>query len=286
MTPESFTQIVVNGLVLSLMYILVAIGLSVIFSMLRMVTFAHGEMYMLGAYLGWLFVSRLGVPYVASVLLATAAMFFVGMALERALWRPLLQDPLRCLIMTLALSLVLQGGVAAVFGATDKGIQSPFAGAFSVLGVHLSTQRVAMVVGAVVMLVATLLFFRRHKLGIAMRVVAQDPQAAALQGIPVEQIQRLGFGLGCALAAFAGGLMGAIFAVNPLMGQTPIIKAFVVVVLGGLGSIPGSILAGLIIGMIDSFSVTFLGSIGNIFAFLIFIFVLLLRPRGLMGYEV
>jgi branched-chain amino acid transport system permease protein len=254
--------------------------------MLRIITFVHGEMYMLGGYFTWLFARQVGLPFFAALFIAMGLMFVIGMGLEKVLWHPMIDDPLRCLIMSLALALVLQGAVGAILGATDKGIQSPFEGVFSVMGVRLSTERIIMVISCVAMLLLVLIFFKKHKIGLAMQAVALDPLVSALQGIPVEKIQRIGFGFGCALAGFAGGLIGTIFSINPIMGLTPIIKAFVVVVLGGLGSIPGTIFAGLIIGMLDSFSTTFFGSLGNIFAFVIFIIVLLVRPRGLLGYEV
>lgn len=286
MTLTSFIQITVNGLVLSFMYIFIAVGLSVIFSMLRIVTFAHGEMYMLGAYFTWLFCTQLGFPYIVAVGLAVAVMFIVGIGLERTLWQPMINDHLRCLIMSLGLCLILQGGAGAIFGAMDKGILSIFRGVFRIYGISLSVERIALVGVSLLVLCGMLLFFKMNKVGLAMRAVALDPAVASLQGIPVDKIQRLGFGMGCALAAFAGGLNGAMFSITPTMGLTPIVKAFVVVILGGLGSIPGAVIAGLIIGMLDSFSVTLFGSIGNMFAFIIFVIFLLVRPRGIMGYEV
>lgn len=280
----SLMQQLVNGLVLGMTYIFIALGLSIIFSMLRILTFAHGEIYMLGGYVTWIFVQQVNLPYYVGLLLAVLVMFLVGMAFETVLWRPLLKNPMRCLIMSLALSGILVGLANLIFGPIDKTITSPVTGVVTIAGVSLAIDRIALVVASTIMLAIVMLFFKRHNVGIAMRAISLDPDAAALQGIPVQRIQRIGFGMGCALAGFSGGLVGGIFSVNATMGQAPIVKAFIVVVLGGLGSIPGTVLAGLMIGMLDSFAVSYFGSIGNIFAFLVFVVVLLVRPRGLMGY--
>lgn len=285
MTFVSIVQVTVNGIALAMMYILVAMGLSVIFSMLRMITFAHGEIFMLGGYLTWVFVTYAGLSYFTALCFATVAMFVVGVILQRLLWQPMINDPIRCLIMSLSLALIIQGGVGIIFGATDKGIPIPFSGVITIMNVNLSVERLFMIACCFLILIATIVFFRVSTVGLAMRAVALDPTVAALQGVPVTRIQQFGFGLGCALAGFAGGLIGTVFSLTPSMGLTPIIKAFVVVVLGGLGSIPGTILAGFIIGMLDSFAVTFFGSIGNLAAFIIFIVVLLFRPQGLMGFK-
>jgi branched-chain amino acid transport system permease protein len=285
MSFQSFAQITINGIVLSSMYILVAMGLSVIFSMLRIVTFAHGEMYMLGAYFTWLFSMYMGVHYILSLVLAIVVMFLIGMVLERTLWHPMINDHMRCLVMSLGLCLVLQGIAAAIFGAREKGMRSIFPGVLRVYGISFSNERLAVVIGSLILVLGMLLFFKKTKMGMAMRAVALDPEVSALQGIPVNRIQRIGFGMGCALAAAAGGQIGAIFSIIPTMGLVPILKAFVVVILGGLGSIPGVIAGGFIVGMLDSFSITLVGSVGNMFSFLLFLLVLIIRPQGLMGYE-
>jgi branched-chain amino acid transport system permease protein len=274
-----------NGLVLGMIYIFVALGLSVIFSMLRLITFAHGEMFMLGGFATWLLVNSFGLPYYVGLILAVVVMFFIGALFQRTLWQPLLKDPMRCLIMSLALSGVLIGLTNIIFGPMDKSVKSPITGVMQLGEVYLSNERIAIVGSCLLMLIIVLIFFQKHRVGIAMRAVSLDPVAASLQGIDVKKLQMIGFGFGCALAAFAGGLIGTVFTIHPTMGATPILKAFVVVVLGGLGSIPGSIVAGLIIGSLDSIATTYFGSIGNVAAYIVFISVLLFRPRGLMGYE-
>ena len=282
---STLIQILMNGLVLGMIYIFVAVGLSVIFSMLRLITFTHGEMFMLGGFATWLFVNGLGFPYYVGLILAVIVMFFIGALLQWTLWQPLLKDPMRCLIMSLALSSVLIGLANIVFGPMDKSVKSPITGVMQLGDIYLSNERIAVVVSCLIMLIIVLIFFKKHKVGMAMRAVSLDTIAASLQGINVKKLQMIGFGLGCSLAAFAGGLIGTVFTIHPTMGATPILKAFVVVVLGGLGSIPGSIAAGLIIGMLDSIATTYFGSIGNVAAYVVFIAVLLFRPRGLMGYE-
>jgi branched-chain amino acid transport system permease protein len=285
MTVESIVQIAINGVMLSLMYILVSLGLSYIFSMLRIITFAHGEIYMLGSYFTYIFAVQMGLNYFIALVLAIAVMFLIGMGLERVLWHPILDKHMPCLILSLGISLVLSGSVALILGEREKGIPTVFTGVINISGVVFSVERLVMVFASIVLIFGVLYFFRNHKLGQAMRAIALDPETAALQGIPVGRLQTVGFGIGCALAATAGGLMAPIFSIFPTMGLGVMVKAFIVVILGGLGSISGVIIGGFIIGFLDSFSLTLVGNIGNMFGFILFILVLLIRPKGIMGYE-
>ena len=278
-------QVIVNGVVLSLMYILIGLGLGAVFSILRVVSFAHGVIYMFGAYVTWMLVTWVGMHYLIALPLAIVVVFLFGLALERVLWHPILDNPMACLIMSVGLLFVLEGGAATIFGEREKSLDTQFPGVLDMGGVYLSVERLVMVGISAVIVLGVLLFLRNHKQGQAMRAVTDNPEVAALQGIPVRRVQMIGFGITCALAAAGGGLVATIFTLSPTMGLAPLFKAFIVVVLGGLGSIPGVIVAGFIMGFIDSFGLTLLGRITSLLGFVIFVLVLLVRPKGLMGYE-
>lgn len=278
-------QIVVNGVVLSMMYILLALGIACVFSIMRVISFAHGEIYMLGAYVTWMLITWAGMHYLIALPLAIVIAFLLGLVFERVLWHPLLDNPMACLIMTVGLLFVLEGGVATIFGEREKALATQFPGVLDMGGVYLSVERLVMVGISVVIVLGVLLFLRNHKQGQAMRAVTDNPEVAALQGIPVRRVQMIGFGITCALAAAGGGLVATIFTLSPTMGLAPLFKAFIVVVLGGLGSIPGVIVAGFIMGFIDAFGLTLIGRITSLLGFVIFVLVLLVRPKGLMGYE-
>lgn len=278
-------QIVVNGVVLSFMYILMALGIGCVFSVLRVISFAHGEMYMLGAYVTWMLVTWAGMHYLIALPLAIVVVFLLGLAFERMLWHPILDNPMACLIMSLGLLFVLQGSAATIFGEREKSLPTQFPGVLDLAGVYLSVERLAMVGISVVIVLGVLFFLRNHKQGQAMRAVIDNPEVAALQGIPVHRIRMIGFGITCALAAAGGGLIATIFSLTPTMGLAPLFKAFIVVVLGGLGSIPGVIVAGFVMGFIDAVGLTLIGRIASLLGFVIFVLVLLVRPRGIMGYE-
>lgn len=278
-------QIVVNGLVLSSTYILLGLGIGCVFSILRVVSFAHGEIYMLGAYVTWLLITWAGMHYLIVLPLAIVVVFLFGLALERVLWHPILDKPMACIIMSLGLLFILQGGAAVVFGEKEKSLVTQFPGVLDMAGVYLSVERLVVVGISAVIILGVLFFLQSHKQGQAMRAVTANPEVAALQGIPVHRVQMLGFGVTCALAGAGGGLAATIFSLSPTMGLAPLFKAFIVVVLGGLGSIPGVIVAGFAMGYIDAIGLTLLGRIASLLGFVIFVLVLLIRPKGIMGYE-
>ncbi len=285
MSPQLAGQLIVNAIVLSSIYILVALGITYIFSILRVVSFAHGEIYMLGAYVTWLVVAWTGMNYIISLVIAIVVVFLFGLALERVFWHPIIKNPMACMIMSLGLLLILQGSVATIFGEREKSLSTQFPGVLNMAGVYLSVERIVIIVIAIVLVLGVLFFLRYHKQGQAMRAITANPEVAALQGIRVHRMQMLGFGIGCALAAAAGGLMANIFSLTPTMGLAPLFKAFIVLILGGLGSIPGVIVGGFIIGFVDAFGLTLIGRVAGLLGFAIFILMLLIRPRGLMGYE-
>ncbi len=277
-------QTFVNGLVLSSIYILVAIGLTLIFSIMGIVNFAHGGIIMLGAFITYFFVSNLGLPFFISLLISMGVMTVLGILIERVIFRPLKDNQLNMMVISLGLAIVLEDSALIIWGPDDLVLPFPKLGILRMGEIFLPLDRLVILLSAFALVGALYLLIYKTKVGAAIRAVSQDREAAILQGINSNAIPSLSFGIGCSLAAAAGGLIGPIFLISPYMGTLPMVKAFVVIVLGGLGSIMGAVVGGFILGIIESFGATYLGIVyQNALSFLILIIVLIFRPEGLFG---
>jgi branched-chain amino acid transport system permease protein len=285
-----FLQQVTNGASLGLVYALAAIGVTLVFGILRVINFAHGEFYMLGAFL----VSSclaLRLPYFPALIVAVVVVAVIGLLSERLTVRPLQgRHHFTVVLSTLGLSILLQNGALLVWGAEPRQI-APAWGSYPVVlgGVVLSRMRlVALVVGLLLILALTI-FIRWTNVGLAMRAVARDPDAAALMGVDVQRICAFTFSVSCGLAAVSGGLLGGIFDIETTMGEWAVVKAFAVVIMGGLGNVPGAILGGIVLGVTESLGAAYVpGGVGykDGIGFAILILVLLFRPQGLFGRHV
>jgi len=287
MGAEQIFQCFVNGIMSGSILILVALGLTMIFGIMHIVNFAHGELYMLGAFCLWIFFAELQVPYILALILSMIIISGLGMVIERFLFKPFRGDLAPSFIISLGLVMLLQTGTLLSFGIEDKAAPTPsgFHGLIHFGGAVLSKERLFVILISAILMAGVWLFIQRTKPGQAMRAVAQDQDAAALQGISIDATASLAMGVGCALAAAAGCLMAPIFYINPYMGAVPIMKAFVVIILGGLGSIGGAFIGGFIIGFVDSFGSTYLSApIAAMMTFGILILVLIFRPQGLFGH--
>jgi branched-chain amino acid transport system permease protein len=283
--PVLLIQALVNGIMLGMVYILVALGLTLVFSIMEVINFAHGEFYMLGGFAVYYLFAELGINYFATLAAAVVLVGSFGWVVEKVIFRPFRRNLLGAFIVSLGLVWVFQSGALLAFGTLEKTVPSPFRGTLKVAGVYFSMERSAVTLIGIVLVTALYLFIQFSKKGRAMRAVAQDHDAAALQGINVEHISSLAFGIGASLAAAAGVLIGPIFFVSPFMGSLPIVKAFIIIILGGMGSIPGALLGGLILGVAEGVGSIFLSMPGvNLLGFVIVMGILLLRPRGLLGH--
>jgi len=281
---DLLVQALLNGFGLAMVYVLVALGLTLIFSILEIINFAHGEFYMLGGYVTYYAYALFGLNYFATLGLAILTVGVAGVVAERLIFHDLRSKALNAFIVSLGLLWVMQAGAQLAFGVLDKPVPSAFSGIVRVLGLVISVERLVVTLSAIVLIVALYLFLRLSRPGRAMRAVAQDADAAALQGVNIEAVAALGFGVGCALAGGAGGLLAPIFAVSPAMGALPVVKAFIIIIVGGMGSLPGAVLGGLLLGGVEGLGALFMGSAAvNILGFLMVIAVLLVRPRGLVG---
>ena len=282
----TLVQSLVNGLMAGSIYILVALGLTLVLSIIGIVQLAHGEVYMLGAYGTYCFSVSAGLNFPLALVISALLIGLLGIILERFFFRPFRGQLLRGLIVVLGLILTLQTAVMASFGGETKAIPNPLPGVLKVLGVTLSWERLIVIPISIAILSALLVLIQRTKIGQAMVAVSQDRDTAALQGINIDRISSIGMFLGCALAAVAGALVGAIFSVTPFMGSFALMKGIAVIILGGLGSIAGAVVGALILGLIDGLIPPLLSTcMASIIGFTIIILILLLRPQGILGHE-
>jgi branched-chain amino acid transport system permease protein len=277
-------QMIVNGVLAGLIYVIMALGFTLIFGIMRIVNFAHGEFYMVGALVVLLFFGQLGVPFSLAVLGGGLFGALLGIVLERLFFRRLAGAELPGMIMSLAISIILQSLALIAFGPSEQTVPRPFTGTWALGAAVVPWDRTVVALSALAILVLFYLFLKFSRLGLAMQAVAQDAETSSLMGVESGVVYAAAFGIACLLAGLAGALMAPIYTIGPYMGQLPMLKAFVVVILGGLGSLPGAVLGGLLIGLSESVLSTLLDStLALIASFAIVLLVVLTRPTGLMG---
>lgn len=277
-------QILINGLQSGFVYVLMALGFTLIFGIMRIVNFAHGELYMIAGYAVLVLYAHHDVNYFLALGIAVTFTAIIGAVLERTLFRRFVGNELGGMIMSLALAIILQSVAMILFGPDDHAVPRPIEGVWRLGGAVVPLDRAFVSVCAVVALIAFYLFMKYTRTGLAMQAVAQDHETASLMGVKPSTIHLVSFAIGTALAAVAGALMAPIYSVGPYMGELPLLKAFVVVILGGLGSVPGAVVGGMLIGLIESVFATMFGSTTALIASFVIVFLIIIfRPRGLLG---
>jgi branched-chain amino acid transport system permease protein len=283
-----FSQLLVNGVVIGATYALVAIGLTLIFGMMRVVNFAHGEFYMLGGYIALSAARSLNLNLFAAIPLAMLAVAILGFAFERLLLRRLRSaDLLSTAILTIGLSITVQNLALQIWGPKPAQVADPFSGyVVSFGGIELTALRTFTLAIAVVIILTLAIVLKYTKLGRTLRATFQARESAALQGIDVDRVFGLVFAIGVGLAAAAGAMLSAVFVVSTDMGNLANLKSFAVVILGGLGNIPGAVVGGFLLGIAESLTAGYISTgYKDGISFLILILVLLVRPNGLFGRE-
>ena len=277
-------EILIVGAVSSAIYAMLAVGFTLIFGVARILNLAHGSFYALGAYGAFYLTTHLKLPLLAAALLAIAGVALFGVVVERVLIRPMRKSQLAVLMITLAVALVVEQTLFLTFGSEYRNVPAFVDAKFTIGGVDVGGARLlALGVGAL-LIGALWLFIQRTRLGSAILAISQDPQAAQYMGIPSDRIFSIVMAISAALAAAAGVLAGPFLTVQPTMWLLPIVKAFAIVVVGGLGSIPGSILAALMLGYAETIvGYTISTSWTEIVSVLATLLMLMFRPAGIFG---
>jgi branched-chain amino acid transport system permease protein len=279
-------QITLNGLTLGLTYVLIAVGFSFIFGIARIFNFAHGELYMLGGWLVVVIFGMWGLNYGLALLGAALCIGLLGVAMDRLFFQPFRGQVIPPLVVALGLQLLIASLALLIFGEKDVSIPSPFTGTTTIGNVSMANERLMVIVISAALIGALIVFTRTTKLGLAIRAVPQNMEAAMLQGVNINRVCRTAFFIGAFMAAVAGGLLAPVFYVNAFQGQWAVFKAIIIVGLGGAGTLGGTIIAGLLIGLVEAFSFQFFGSaVSEIVGFAFIIVILLIKPQGLLGHE-
>jgi branched-chain amino acid transport system permease protein len=281
-----YLQIAINGVVISCLYVLIALGLNLILGIMHIVNFAQGTVYMLAALALFIFNVTLGLHYVLAGLLSVIAMAVLGLVLERLFFRRLRGQFLPSLVMSLGLLLAIEGIAWLNFGIVSQAVPSMFPGVVRFLGASVSKERLVIIAGGLVLIGGLFLFIRYTRGGKAIRAVEQDPQGAVLQGIDLDEVTQLVFVVSFVLTALAAVLVAPTLAIDPSIGETPLLKGLVIIVLGGMGSVTGTLLGGFIIGFTESIVGTFYDPVVASLVSAVFLMaILIVKPSGLLAYR-
>ena len=283
-----FFQQLVNGIMLGAAYSLVALGLTLIYGILHIPNFAHGHKYMWAAFTSLFLVVNFHTNYWVSLFIAMVVLGLVGAGVERLVYRPLRNAPhVNSFIAAIGLLLFLESLSLIVWGADFRRFPSLYDKPIHIFGVAITLQRLLVIVAAALFIILLQLFIKRTWLGATIEAVAQNPEGAQLVGISIDRVSSLTFGIGTALAAAAATLIAPVFLVYPTMGSMPNLKAFVVIIIGGMGSIPGAVIGGFMLGLIEALGGGYISTdYKDLFAFGALVTFLTLRPMGLFGKEV
>ena len=283
-------QIIVNGLYLGAQYALIALGLTLIFSLMNVLNFAHGQMNVLGGFVTYTAVAQFKLPFFIGLVLSAVVLAVVGGLVEKYLFRPVIKKSRReesTMLLAAGIAFFLDAVILLVFGEKQRGIPKIIDGVFNWdFIIVMPYDRIVIGVIAILIIAAFILFMQYSRAGRAMRALAQDKVAATLMGVAVDRYSMLGFALGAALAGLVGGLLVTITGINLGMGGPASIKAFMMIMIGGAGVISGAIAGGFILGMMESVGLTVLSEYGDITYLVIFASLMVflsLRPQGLMG---
>lgn len=273
-----------NGLVMGSIYGLVALGLTMTYGLMGIVNFAHGGFAMAGAFAIFTLNTRYGIPFLPASLLSILMVGGLGFVVERYTFRFARHEPINGLMISIGLIYIMENSVRLLFGSETKAVRPLFGGTMDLGGVVFAGQRLFVIAVSLLLIGIFYLYVQRSKAGTAMRAVAENPFAAVLMGIDIDRVTGGAFAIGCMLAAAAGIALGSLFVVTAHMGSAPLMKAFVVITLGGFGCIRGAFVAAFIIGLVDSLAAGYVSSAwAEIFGYIIFILVLILKPKGIFG---
>ncbi|MDD5170921.1 MAG: branched-chain amino acid ABC transporter permease [Syntrophales bacterium] len=285
---DLFFQQIFNGVMLGSTYAIVALGLTLVYGILQVPNFAHGHMYMLGAYVCFFLITTFGFTYWPALAVTVILMAVGGVILEWLAYRPLRHQPhINSFISALGALIVLENGAIALWGPQGQRIPNPYPDVIDAFGITMTEQRLLVIVVAVAVMLLLQLFIKKTMLGSTIEAVAQNQEGAMLVGINVDLVSSMTFAISTGLAAVAACLVAPIFMISPSMGSMLGMKAFIICILGGLGSVPGAIFGGLILGLIEALGGGYLSAAyKDVFAFGALVLILAIKPTGLFGKEV
>ena len=287
---QQFCQQLINGISLGSIYALIALGYTMIYGIIKLINFAHGDIYMIGAYFGFFATTQLGVGFIPAIIIAMAGAAIVGIIIERIAYRPMRNAPrIAILITAIGVSFLLEYGMILFVSPQPRTFPAVFTPTVYHMGpLVANSQQLVILISAIILMVTLSYIVNSTKAGKAMRAVSFDADAARLMGINIDKVISMTFALGSALAAAGGVLVGVYYnSIDPLMGMMPGLKAVVAAVLGGIGIIPGAMMGGIILGVVEAMVSGFLSStFRDAAAFGILILILLYKPAGLLGKNI
>lgn len=284
---ELFIQQLINGLTLGSIYILVGIGLTLVFGILHIPNFAHGALYMVGGYVTLMAMSALGVPYLVAIILSIFTVAFLAVLMERFVFHPLRKaPPIHDKIAAIGIMLFLESLVVVVWGTEYRKMATPFDDVLSIGSITITSQRILVIFTAIFVVLLLYLFLRKTMIGTSIRAMAQNRDGAFLVGVNANKVAMMTFAISGGLAAIAASISSPLNLVFPAMGHLVIMKAFIIVIIGGMGSIPGAIFGGYLLGITESLGATYISNdYKDLLAFLLLIAIMTIRPRGLFVRE-
>ena len=282
---ELFLQQLFNGIMFGSTYAIVALGLTLVMGILNIPNFAHGHLYMLGGYITFFFIGTLGLGFWVSVGLSLIILGLLGVLMERIVYRPLTDQPhINAFIAAIGALIFLESLALVVWGPQGLRIPNPYPQNFQLLGISMGAQRLLVIVGAVTLIFGLHVFMKHTILGTTIEAVAQNREGAMLNGINVNRVSAVTFAISSATAAVAASFLSPIFMLSPSMGAILGMKAFIIVILGGMGSIPGAILGGYVLGVIEALGGGYISAAyKDVFAFGALIIILAVKPTGIFG---
>ena len=280
-----FFQQLVNGIALGSVYALVALGLTLVYGVLKVPNFAHGALYTAGAYAAFVVLTSLGQPYVVAVVVAIAIVAVLGAAMQWIVFRPLEgKTAVHAMIAALGVLFFLEGTADVIWGPDFRQVPTPLDGVVSLGGVNITEQRVLVIIAAVAAMLGLYGLLKRTLVGMSIEAMAQDREGALLVGIDTRRVALITFALSGVLAAIAGSLIAPLVLVFPSMGAVIVLKAFVIVILGGMGSVPGAIVGGYLLALAETMAGTYVAfAFSELIAFAMLVLVLVVKPTGLFA---
>lgn len=278
-------QTIINGIMLGSIYAMIALGLTLIYGVLQIPNFSHGALYMIGAYVAYFSIVSFGFPYWVGLITSVITLFCVGMFVERVAFRPLYDKPLiNAFIVAVGLILIFENGALAIWGPEFRRLPAPSSAVIELSGAIITMQRIIVIAAALLLIAAVHFFVKKTRLGAAIEATAQNREGAQLMGINVYLMGGITFGIGTSLAAVAGVLIAPIFLIYPSMGVPVIGMAFVIMIVGGMGSFLGAVAGGYLIGLLETLVSSYITTyFTEVILFGLLVVVLAIKPTGLFG---